>query len=151
METGNFLVDLDHHQDEYLSPQEIAEIKNIVRDNNRQVVEGASTRNVLILGRSRSGKSTIVGVLKDPTFGAENLSIFASKSGPTLLSFSMKNIDDEKGSVYALNIIDTPGLQEQSMENESVRNDESILQSVMFCLMNTKLSKKFFMTIRVSL
>jgi GTPase SAR1 family protein len=132
--SNSFLDDDDDH--EYLSPEKVDNIRMVVHENNKHVLESAMTRNVLILGKSRSGKSTMIGVLKDPTYAAEQLSLFANKEGPQFQAFSLRDIEDETLR-YNLNIIDTPGLQEQGqMGNEEKRNDEAILKSIMFCLKN---------------
>jgi GTPase SAR1 family protein len=131
-----------------LNPQEVDTIRKVVHDNNKHVLESASTRNVLILGKSRSGKSTMIGVLKDPTFAAEELSLFANKMDPQFQSFSLRDVTDEK-TRYNLNVIDTPGLQEQGAEGEVMRNDESILKSIRFCLRN-EITKIHMLVICVS-
>jgi GTPase SAR1 family protein len=140
---------LDEEDEQHcLNAQEVDEIRKVVHNNNKHVLESASTRNVLILGKSRSGKSTMIGVLKDPTFAAEELSLFANKMEAQFQAFSLRDVQDEK-TRYNLNVIDTPGLEEQGKENEAVRSDESILKSIQFCLRN-EITKIHMLVICVS-
>jgi len=58
----------DNEPEEAALPTEtIEKMKDFIRSANRYRLEISSVRNVMIVGKSRSGKSTAVGVLKDPT------------------------------------------------------------------------------------
>lgn len=68
--------DLD---DQTLEDEKVWRVQTEVRRNNQYTLQLAQVRNVLVVGRTRSGKSTVVGVLKDPVYEAEMLSLFPIK------------------------------------------------------------------------
>lgn len=91
-------------------------------------------RNVLILGSSRAGKTTLIGVMKDPTYQGKQMSLFSDTPQPRFHKFTLEDADSSQ--VYSMNVIDTPGLKEVKQEDEKARSDEDILKMVSFCLKN---------------
>jgi len=113
---------------------EVIALQNQIRKENQFCLEETKTRNVLIVGRTRSGKSTAIGVLKDPCHEPKEMSIFSDTVDPKFSSFSL---DDKETSIkYTLNIIDTPGLKEVKKIGEDARSDEMILGTIKYCLKN---------------
>ena len=60
------------------------EVKLKILKKDEYVLEHTETRNVIMVGRTRSGKSTAVGVLKNPCFQPEQMSIFSKTRGASL-------------------------------------------------------------------
>jgi len=113
---------------------ELNKLLREVRINNKYPMEETQTRNVLMVGKTRSGKSTAVGVLKDPCYEPKAMSIFSDTFDPKFQSFSL---DDKNRSIkYTINIIDTPGLKEMKRVGESARGDQVILNTINHCLEN---------------
>jgi len=114
--------------------EEINKLKKQVRGNNAYSLEETKTRNVLIVGRTRSGKSTAVGVLKDPCHEPKDMSIFSDTVDPKFQSFSLD--DKDSATKYTLNIIDTPGLKEVKQMGAEARSDTAIINTINYCLKN---------------
>jgi predicted GTPase len=89
------------------------------------------TRNCLLCGRTRSGKTTTMGVLKDPCFSPKSQSNFSETQGPKFQSFSIKNKANTCVQKFTINIIDTPGLFEVKDKNsiEVERTNEVLAQT----------------------
>jgi predicted GTPase len=115
---------------------------------NEIKLKESNIRNVLFVGRSRSGKSTAYGVLKNLTYVPDDLDIFMGTKEPEIKSFTVEISKDEedylkfleqtkKGNAvvtedikpddfgkyyinYNINIIDTPGLFEQREKEEEI-------------------------------
>ena len=84
--------------------------------------------NVLIVGRTRTGKSTVKGILIDPTNVPSEMNILSDTREATFESFMI----DDLGIV--LNIIDTPGVFEYCDREDLIRSNEVILQSIEKCI-----------------
>ena len=87
-----------------------------------------------MVGRTRSGKSTAVGVLKDPCYEPKPMSIFSDTVDPKFYSFALD--DKLKSTKYTVNVIDTPGLKEVTAIGQNARSDEVIINTINYCLKN---------------
>jgi len=125
---------LDDDKEEKIDEEKIKELFMSIRKKNKYPMEETQTRNVLIVGRTRSGKSTAVGVLKDPCYEPKGMSIFSDTVNPKFQSFSLDN--KNKSIKYTINIIDTPGLKEVKKIGEDARSDQVILNTINYCLKN---------------
>jgi len=105
-----------------------------IRSGNPYSLEETQTRNILIVGRTRSGKSTAVGILKDPCHEPKEMSIFSDTVDPKYQSFALD--DKVKNIKYTINVIDTPGLKEVKQIGVDARNDSVILNTINYCLKN---------------
>merc|ERR1712137_16596 len=114
--------------------EELKALQRSVRLSNRYRLEETRTRNILIVGKTRSGKSTATGVMKDPCYVPKEMSIFSDTVDPKFQSFSLDNNKD--GTKYTVNIIDTPGLKEVTKVGVNARSDEAILNTIQYCLKN---------------
>nr|ACD54613.1 AIG1-like protein [Adineta vaga] len=83
--------------------------------------------NILIIGRTRTGKSTIKTLLVDPTNIPDELTLKSGTKDPHFQSFHL----NEKNNV--LNIIDTPGLFERSSNEIDIRDNETIMNTIKMC------------------
>lgn len=80
--------------------------------------------NVLLIGRSQVGKSTIIKVLLDPSYSVEARG-FSDTTEPACRQLTVRN--NESNECYRLNIIDTPGLGE-SMQHVEPRSNMELMR-----------------------
>jgi GTP-binding protein EngB required for normal cell division len=87
-----------------------------------------------MVGRTRSGKSTAVGVLKNPCFQPEKMSIFSQTRGASLQSFAI--VPKEQNMKMTFNMIDTPGLFEvvDTEEKRETRNNDQLIRVINQCM-----------------
>eukprot|EP01087_Luapelamoeba_hula_P021905 TRINITY_DN773_c0_g1_i5.p1 TRINITY_DN773_c0_g1~~TRINITY_DN773_c0_g1_i5.p1 ORF type:complete len:406 (-),score=105.33 TRINITY_DN773_c0_g1_i5:72-1202(-) len=109
---------------------EIAKLLGEKQLGNRIVMKAASTRNIILLGRSRAGKSTLLRMLKHPTHIPQSVQFFAQTQDPVLNSFTV----ERGGHNYGINVLDTPGLFERSASNTEVRCNALIKALIVKCL-----------------
>jgi len=129
-----FFLDDGEEERPKIPQNDVDELTRKVRGQNQYSLEETKTRNVLMVGRTRSGKSTAVGVLKDPCFSPKEMSIFSDTVDPKFQSFAL---DDKTKSVkYTVNVIDTPGLKEVKQIGIDARSDEVIMNTINYCLKN---------------
>lgn len=104
-------------------------------------------RNVLFVGKSRSGKTTTVQVLKDKSYIAPDESIFAGTLQPELQSFSIHR----GGKYFNVNILDTPGLFERGRNMNETRDSE-VLLGIITKVVDLEISRlhKIYFVIHVS-
>jgi GTP-binding protein EngB required for normal cell division len=114
------------------------QIQANVRRQDRHKLLQTINRNVIILGRTRTGKSTFVEVLKDVTHEPPVPTLFSETKDATFKSFSLK--DDDAQNVqknYTINIVDTPGLFEVNRVSEgNERSNNFIKKCIKRCLEN---------------
>jgi len=112
------------------------------KDKNLKLKE-AESRNILVIGATRSGKTTLMKLLTDPSYINEKRKTLFSET----IEARLNNFVTENNSTnYILNIIDTPGLFEITAKTEKARTNEEITSVIMDCLRNeiTKINKIFF-------
>ena len=85
-------------------------------------------RNILLIGRTQTGKTTIKQLLVDPTTIFERMPLVSDTKSATFQSFIIDNNDT------ILNIIDTPGLFETGDDESELRNNEAILKTIEQCI-----------------
>jgi len=88
--------------------------------------------NMLLIGRSQSGKSTIIDSLQEPQSGFQ-MSGFSTTKVPSCSSLIIT--DENANKKYQLNIIDTPGLRELCEDNKN-RSDDDLMSLITFCVDN---------------
>eukprot|EP01091_Cochliopodium_minus_P010573 TRINITY_DN2832_c0_g2_i1.p1 TRINITY_DN2832_c0_g2~~TRINITY_DN2832_c0_g2_i1.p1 ORF type:complete len:370 (+),score=54.08 TRINITY_DN2832_c0_g2_i1:9-1118(+) len=110
--------------------------KNKVYNLNKYQLKETNTRNVLLCGRTRSGKSTCVSLLKDPCYSPTQNSIFSDTVDAKFQSFSIENNELSSNNYFTINIIDTPGLFEEKKLPEERRMNEEIQKVISQCLEN---------------
>jgi hypothetical protein len=97
-------------------------------------VSRANHKNIMLIGRTRTGKSTIRALLVDPTKVPEELTLKSDTKDPLFESF---HASDNK---MVLNIIDTPGLFERGTNEIDIRDNDTILRTISFCV-NMEITK----------
>ena len=93
------------------------------QDKMRQV----KSKNIMIIGRTRSGKSTIKSLLVDPTQVPDELTLKSGTRDAHIESYYIT------GREVTLNIIDTPGLFERGSEDNDIRDNDAIMQTIERC------------------
>ncbi len=83
--------------------------------------------NILLIGRVRTGKTTIKSLLVNPTTVPKDLTLKADTKDPNFQAFHLQ----EKNTV--LNVIDTPGLFERSNNEIDIRDNVTILTMIKAC------------------
>jgi len=89
--------------------------------------------NVVLIGKSGSGKSTFLKSLLAPNYTCK-MAFYSQTKIPTYYTIPL--FDEEKQKTWIVNIIDTPGLCEKLAKQEDIRNDDIILDSVSVCIRN---------------
>ena len=83
---------------------------------NQYQFSQCSDRNIVLIGRTRTGKSTISSVIRDPFYLPPLPSLFACTRNITFNRITTTH----RGNAYFFTIIDSPGLYD-SMRNEGER------------------------------
>ena len=94
----------------------------------------AAHKNIMIIGRTRTGKSTIKTLLVDPTRVSDEQTLKSGTRDPLFESF---HVQDKS---LVLNIIDTPGLFERSNDHVDIRDNETIMRTIHMCV-NMEITK----------
>ncbi len=89
--------------------------------------------NVLLVGKTKNGKSTLLRMLDNPRYINPEQKIHSTTKEASYNNFSFH--EDEKS--YNLNIIDTQGLHEIKNKTDQTYNDEQILKVIQECLMTS--------------
>ena len=100
------------------------QIDGTYRRHVRHRCRSVQYRNLLLLGRSRSGISTFKDFLKDPRTIATDCSVYSQTRDVTTDSFI---IDD---SNLVLNVTDTPGWFQHWRDEADFRDNQEILQTI---------------------
>jgi len=109
-------------------------VRHELRKRDNYVLEETESRNVLMVGRTRSGKSTAVGVIKDLCYSPKEMSIFSDTVNPKFQSFAILNKQDSVK--LTLNMIDTPGVFEVKEVGQEARTNDMILRVISQCSQN---------------
>jgi len=113
---------------------------------SRIVLKEAMNRNIIFVGKSRSGKSTALQILKTPLTFIQLASIFAETVDCKISFFNVEvEGDDHSKANFNINLIDTPGTFELN-ENGPARDIEILEDLVLRCLQSeiTKIHAIFF-------
>jgi len=120
--------------DEKLNGSLLSILIEKTKDSEKFALEKTEIRNILIVGKTRSGKSTLVKMLKDPYYIPKNYSIFSKTRDAKFYTFTISKVDNEKQ--YTFNFVDTPGLKEFKENPEESRSDDIIIDAITQCLKN---------------
>ena len=118
----------EHAQEETKVEQKTAEPTNEAEDTapakpaKPKIVRDIKERNILIVGRSRSGKTTLVNSIEDVCQVGEYGSIFFSTREPKLQTTDL--------SEYKFRVLDTPGLCEHAPKGQTTRDNKEIVRLI---------------------
>lgn len=105
----------------------VEKIENDYKQYGKNGIRQVKSNNIMIIGRTRSGKTTIKSLMLDPTIVPDELTLKSGTREPLIESFHIADID------ATLNIIDTPGLFERGSEEDSLRDNDAILTTIEKC------------------
>lgn len=96
------------------------------------------TINLLLMGRTRTGKTTMAHVLRDPTYLPPPTEIYSQTKEIQIHPYGMKLRQSDTNLIYCINIIDTPGMfdrtkyAEKSLKNTQIRStiDECLTENL---------------------
>ncbi|CAF1256578.1 unnamed protein product [Adineta ricciae] len=103
------------------------EIVQDFKENGLYKMKKVEHVNILIIGRTRTGKSTIKALLVDPTSVPSELTLKSGTRDPQFQAFNLKDKDT------VINIIDTPGLFERGSKEVDIRDNDTILNAIKLC------------------
>ena len=89
--------------------------------------------NVLLIGRSQAGKSTLLATLLNPQQAVQGR-CFSVTREPQITAFVLN--DDRNNISYTINVIDTPGLTEKRIDNLKSREDEELIRIIKYYISN---------------
>jgi len=93
----------------------------------------AIQKNVLLVGKSGVGKTTLFEVLKDVNHKTSSTySFFAS--GPKDPSYTPLVVRNSSGRAYSINVIDTPGICEVRSALKESRSNDAIIKAIQECI-----------------
>lgn len=87
--------------------------------------------NVLLVGRSQTGKTSILEAFKNPAF-QKGKGAFADTREPSCYRLIL--VDSTNKQAYQLNVIDTPGLKELRTNANEDRTDSELLNLASMCV-----------------
>jgi len=106
------------------------------------------TRTVLFVGKTRSGKTTALKMLKDPTIAAENPTMFSQTKEASVSEYYF----NVSGEHFNLKIMDTPGLKEvNSLENIEIGRSDDVIENVIIDCANYNITHVNLIFITVNL
>jgi len=123
----------DVKEERFISKEKVEELLLQLCLKQDYLFRTTEIRNVLLVGRTRTGKTTAVRTLRGVENSAKPLTIFSETKNVNFRSFSLqgKNKLD-----YTFNIIDTPGLFENVKKGQEARSDDQIIDMIADCLKN---------------
>lgn len=107
---------------------------------NQWNISKTTAHNILLIGRSRAGKSTVRKTLIDPLSISAQLNLYAETKDVDMASLQVDRMSDRLSSAeqhpnnandrFILNIIDTPGLFELKKGVELARDNNQLLMTI---------------------
>ena len=89
-------------------------------------------RTIMLLGRTRTGKSTIAEVLRSTLYKSKRLNIYSETREATIKHFFTTDKNSKKS--YLFTIIDTPGFFDLTTEKSSRLYNRNITEQIKSCL-----------------
>jgi len=96
------------------------DIFEVVRQSNPKFTK-VKTRNILLIGDSRAGKSTLMNTISEGVKIVSQFKIYSE----TLSTNKNSRIIEHENDNLTLHIIDTPGLKERVIKNEDIELEEN--------------------------
>lgn len=113
---------------------------NSLKEKNKINLREAMNRNIIFVGKTRSGKSTSLSVMKDPFKFVKKSSLFSETIDARINHFTVEVATADGSKVnFNLGIIDTPGLFE--VRNEGTSRDNDALEDIVLKCMNAEITK----------
>ena len=119
-------------------------VANYLVDKEKEIglgnfeVRKAEALNVLLVGRSQSGKSTLLKTIINP-YSATDKTGFSLTRRPEMHMLILSNTESNKS--YQLNIIDTPGLKDNPDKSESKAMTDMEIFNLLTVFMQNNITK----------
>lgn len=114
--------------------------------NSRIILKDAMNRNIIFVGKCRSGKSTALEIMKTPMVFVGLGSVFAQTTTATLSHFTLE-VEGDHGckANFNIGVIDSPGLFELK-ESAEARDIQTLEDIILKCMSSeiTKIHAIFF-------
>ena len=119
------------------------DVLDYAEDNDFELVD-ADNRNIIFVGRSNAGKTTLINVLKDKKHSPALATFMRGTEDATLETFTMQSEFYQQNLHF--NIMDTPGLFEKTISLDDKRTNEVILDMIKKCVDSeiTKINHVYF-------
>lgn len=106
----------------------------IEQDNQLKDFGPCEERTIVLIGRTRTGKSTIAEVLADALYQPKQLSIYSETRATTATNFF--TTDKRTKNSYRFTIVDSPGFFDMTREKNSRLQNDAIVMQLQSCLEN---------------
>ncbi|CAF1302268.1 unnamed protein product [Adineta steineri] len=101
--------------------------------NNKYEIRYTLTHNLLLMGKTRTGKTTIAKVIENPCYIPPDAKLYSETKQVTIHPVAT-TLNNNNNIIYCFNIIDTPGLFDKvKYENRSLTNNK-IKKSIEKCM-----------------
>jgi GTPase Era involved in 16S rRNA processing len=100
--------------------------------NNREHYGPCEERTIMLMGRTRTGKSTIAEVLATTLHKPKKLSIYSETRKASIKSFF--TTDKRSGISYRFTIIDTPGFFDITRDTSLRLQNQHVVEQIKSCL-----------------
>ena len=124
--------DATEHMLNFISVKQYIDPENPKLGYGNYAVNKSKIINILLVGRSQTGKSTLLETLINPQQAVQGRGFSVTKD-PQVQAFTF--YDQEEKSIHTVNVIDTPGLQEKRIDDLKSRDDEEIMRLARECIL----------------
>lgn len=112
--------------------QMMHEVKKWSDENNKYLMRHTRAYNLLFMGKTRTGKTTIAKVLENPCYIPPDAKIYSETKQVSVHSISTTLPNSNE--IYSFNIIDTPGMFDKvKQQSRTIKNDK-IKRTIDKCL-----------------
>ena len=108
------------------------ELKSWDKRSNPFQFRRCDNRNIILVGRSRTGKTTIANVVEDSLYVTSEPSLYSETRKPVFHQISTYDANDE--CFYFFNFVDIPGLYDQAARASEQLSTDAILSFINDCL-----------------
>ena len=108
------------------------EVKKWSDQNNKYLIRHTLTYNLLLMGKTRTGKTTVAKVLENPCYIPPVAKLYSETKEVTIHPFATTMFHNN--IIYCVNIIDTPGMFDKARKQNRSLTNERIKISIDKCM-----------------
>ncbi|CAF3615678.1 unnamed protein product [Rotaria sp. Silwood1] len=108
------------------------EVKQWSDENNKYLISHTITHNLLLMGKTRTGKTTIAKVLEKPYYVPPDPNIHSETQQVTIHPVAITSIHNN--IIYCFNIIDTPGMFDKVRKQNKPLRNERVKRAINKCM-----------------
>ena len=101
-------------------------------EQNKYPFRRTTTYNLLLMGKTRTGKTTVAKVLENPCYVPPDARLHSETKQVTIHPVATTNIDDQR--IFCFNIIDTPGMFDRVKKESKSLTNEKIKAAIDKCI-----------------